>query len=328
MTLKTLKTAAAPVFLFTSILIAAAGPLDAGVFDALKALSGGAVPFTPSLSHLPPDRLNPAARPLKVYFINVGQGDSTYIELPDGKNALIDGGPDKSETGNLALFLSSHSVTRIDNVVLTHPHSDHYTGLQYVFSKMPVSNFFDTQVDNAAATGDEAVRTLAAGAHIVHPSAGDTLPWDENEVGVKVLNACSFSVVSSSSQFINDCSIVLRITYQNISMLFTGDMQDDVEAGLVKQYGGELKSEVLKVGHHGSRYSSSDAFLAAVQPHDAYVSVGQNNYGHPTPSCLARLKKAGAVVRRTDLDGTMEYAIGGTDISPSAAADGLVPLKY
>ena len=268
-TIKAFKTVLAATLLFTSILFSPAGRLNAGSFDTLKELAAGIE--SPAIFRPAPaiDFVN-TVRPLKVYFISVGQGDSTYIELPNGANVLIDAGPSNTNANELVSFLAAHNVTKIDNVVLTHPHSDHYSGLQYVFSNITVTNFFDTQVDNNGTTVDEAIRAKAQamGVNIFHPSAGDTLAWDPGEVRVKVLNACSSPVTSGAGQFINDCSIVLKVTYQNTSMLFTGDMQDDVEANLVKQYGSELKSDVLKVGHHGSRYSSSDAFLAAVQPHD------------------------------------------------------------
>ncbi|OGS06990.1 MAG: hypothetical protein A2270_05820 [Elusimicrobia bacterium RIFOXYA12_FULL_51_18] len=259
----------------------------------------------------------------------MGQGDAAYIELPNGNNALIDAGPSKAKTGYLAAFLSEHNVVKIDNVVLTHPHADHYTGLQYVFSNIPVANFYDTQTDNTGTSVDEAIRAKAQsmGVNIVHPSAGDMLDWDAGEVQVKVLNACSSPGMSGSGQFLNDCSIVLKITYQNTSMLFTGDMQEDVEADLVTTYGSELKSDVLKVGHHGSQYSSSDVFLAAVKPHDAVISVGRNNYGHPAPDCRARLQAAGAILHRTDLEGSIEYVIGANSASFSPL-DSISSLKY
>ena len=329
-TIRTFKALIAAAFFFTTIAFPSVIPLYAGAFDTLKAILPVNDPIAlPEPTRTPvTDPLRPV-RPLKVYFLSVGQGDAAYIELPNGNNALIDGGPSKAKNGYLATFLSDHKVVKIDNVVLTHPHADHYTGLQYVFSNIPVANFYDTQVDNTGTSVDEAVRAKAQsmGVNIVHPSTGDMLGWDAGEVQVKVLNACSRPVLSGSGQFLNDCSIVLKITYQNTSMLFTGDMQEDVEANLVTTYGAGLKSDVLKVGHHGSRYSSSDAFLAAVKPHDAVISVGRNNYGHPTPDCLARLQAVGATLYRTDLDGSIEYVVGANYASFSSL-DSIASLKY
>jgi beta-lactamase superfamily II metal-dependent hydrolase len=102
------------------------------------------------------------------------------------------------------------------------------------------------------------------------------------------------------------------MTYQNTSLLFTGDVQADAEAQMVSKYGSKLQADVLKVGHHGSSGSSSAAFLNMVKPKAAYISVGKgNSYGHPTQAALSRLQAAGAAVYRTDLSGTQEYTIGG-----------------
>ncbi len=327
--IRTLKAVLAATSLFTSILLPTAGLLNAGAFATLNELTAGIEsPALPQPVQVPAADFVSVGHPLKVYFLNVGQGDAAYMELPNGSNVLIDAGPSKAKTGYLASFLAEHNVTKIDNVVLTHPHADHYTGLQYVFPNISVTNFFDTQADNTSTTVDEAIRAKAQalGLNIIHPAAGDTLAWDPGEVQVKVLNACSAPVASGSGQFLNDCSIVLKVTYQNTSMLFTGDMQMDVEAELVKEYGPNLRSDVLKVGHHGSQYSSSDAFLAAVHPRDAYISVGLNNYGHPALSCLTRLQNSGAIVHRTDLDGPLEYMIG--EAAPASAVNNVASLKY
>ncbi len=247
---------------------------------------------------------------LNVYFLNVGQGDSIYIELPNGKNALIDGGPSSSATGALAKFLEAKKVAEIDNVVLTHPHSDHYNGLKYVLSKIKVDNFYDTRLNNSGATADEAVRAQVSqlGINTVYPAAGDHIDWSAG-VDVKVFNACSEPISSSKSDVINNCSIVLKMTYNGSSVLFMGDVQNDAEQALVAKYGDELKADVLKVGHHGSKYSSTDAFLAAVHPAKAYIEVGKNNYGHPTQDALGRLQKSGAKIFRTDLDDTQEVCM-------------------
>lgn len=274
-----------------------------------------------------------SAGALHAYFINVGQGDSEYIELPNGKNVLIDGGPaNPAGSGDplVAQFLSQHNVTKIDYVLLTHPHSDHYTGLDYVFSHLQVSNFYDTQEEN---TGSSTIKTLRAkissmGVNVSYPAEGDTLNWDPGEVQVKVLHSCSTPGSSSNGTVLNNCSIVLRVTYQNTSLLYTGDMQSDVEAQLVQKYGAQLQSDVIKVGHHGSAGASSAAFLNKVQPKAAYIEVGANNsYGHPTQAALSRLQAAGAAIYRTDQGGTQEYTIGGNasytgplSAQPAAAA--------
>ena len=289
--------------------------------------NAGDIPAVPA-----PTAVLSSAGALHAYFIDVGQGDAEYIELPNGKNVLIDGGPaNPAGTGDplVAQFLSQHDVVKIDYVLLTHPHSDHYTGLDYVFSHYTVHNFYDTNEEN---TGSSSLKTLRAkisnmGVNVSYPAEGDSLNWDPGEVQVKVLHSCSTPGSSSNGAVLNNCSIVLRITYQNTSLLYTGDMQSDVEAQLVQKYGSQLQSDVLKVGHHGSAGASSASFVNAVKPKAAYIEVGANNsYGHPTQAALSRLQAAGAAIYRTDQSGTMEYTVGGNaytgplSAQPAAAA--------
>lgn len=260
-----------------------------------------------------------SARDLKIYFVDVNQGDAEYIELPNGKNALIDGGPSSSISSKLATFLTDNSVSNIDYVVLTHPHSDHYQGLSYVFDNCQVNNFYDTGMNNSGAAGDETVRSKAtaeSGCNISYPSEGDTLSWDP-DVTVKILHATPGSASSSDGDTLNNSSIVLKLTYKGTSALFIGDIQDTVESQLVSTYGIQLAAKVLKVAHHGSQYSSIDAFLSKVSPVKAYIEVGaSNSYGHPTAEALARLQNAGATIYRTDLNGTCTYTISSSTAIP------------
>ncbi|GEM_PF-2656804 len=298
-------------------------PARAGeAFDSLASLAEGAAAFlAPLPAAEPPEAtlLRPAPG-LSVYFVSVGQGDAIYVEFPDGKNALIDGGPSSSSSGPLALFLRERGISSIDHVVLTHPHSDHYKGLQHVFANYTVGAFYDTRVDNSSATGDNAVRAKAEelGVTTVYPAPGEVLDWSAG-VEVKVLSSCHEPFASKNSETLNNCSIVVRLEYGGASLLFTGDAGEDVEARLVKEYGAGLRSDILKVGHHGSRYSSTSPFLAAVRPARAYIEVGSNNYGHPHPEAVSRLLEAGAEIFRTDLSGTQEFRAAAPMLCMAAA---------
>jgi beta-lactamase superfamily II metal-dependent hydrolase len=294
--------------------------------DAFAGLQLGSAPapLLGSEVEAPEARKVSLAPGLNIYFINVFQGDAELIEFPNGKNLLIDAGspptPDSQYTTPIvSSFLKKHGVTKIDHMVMTHPHADHYGGMQWIFENLQVDNFYDTRIDNSEATGDDAVREQARkepGCTVRYPVEGESLDMASG-VEIKVLHSCPTASKSSdygqnAGNALNDCSITLKISYKGASALFTGDIGSDVEARLVKTYGKALKSDILKVGHHGSAYSSSEAFLKAVKPKAAYIEVGKyNDYGHPTPSTLARLESLGIAIHRTDKEGTLEYAMGG-----------------
>lgn len=308
-----LKAVSSALFLLLAVVHFAALPLKAQALEqlGLSAPPRVEIPLAPAPSNA---TLYSAGPGLNVYFLNVGQGDAIYIELPGGKNALIDGGPSGSATGPLAAFLKEKKVSAIDHVVLTHPHSDHYNGLNYVFANITVSNFYDTRVDNSGAKADNTLREAvsALGVNTVYPAPGDLLDWSAPGVEIKVFNSCPTAFATKQSETLNNCSIMMKMSYNGSSLLFTGDTEGETEIKLAAKYGDDLKADVLKVGHHGSKYSSTSPFLKAVQPAKAYIEVGKNNYGHPTQDALGRLLGSGAKVFRTDLDDTQAFSVAGS----------------
>ncbi|HAF94816.1 MAG: hypothetical protein A2X34_02550 [Elusimicrobia bacterium GWC2_51_8] len=324
------KAPLAAVLLFSGLFFAfPAADLFAGAFyDLTAAAFNLEIPAIPNPA--PAKLLGPlkAAPALNAYFVKVGQGDCEYLELPNGKNVLIDGGPaDYSGTGipPVARFLTQQGITRLDHVVLTHPHADHFAGLQYVFDHVQVDNFYDTREDNPGASTLKALRKQISqnpAVTVNYPAEGDTLNWDPGEVQVKVLNSCSTPGQSTSGGVLNNCSIVLKVTYQDISLLYGGDMQDELEARLVSKYGSALQADVLKVGHHGSANASSTSYLGKVKPKFAYIEVGAGNpFGHPTQAALSRLQATGAKIYRTDLDGTQKFTVSGGNSTLEAVID-------
>ncbi|MDT8286403.1 MAG: MBL fold metallo-hydrolase [Elusimicrobiales bacterium] len=244
---------------------------------------------------------------LNIYFLNVGQGDATYIELPNGSNVLIDGGPSSTPVRE---FLMAKGVRKIDHVVLTHPHSDHYRGLKKVFQYFEIENFYDTRVENLNAVGDNNLRELAAAqsAGIHFPEIGDKMDWDRN-VTVKVLNTCSEEIRTRDSSKINNCSLTIRFYYNGTGFLTAGDIEASQENAITRLFKSGLESQILKVPHHGSAYSSTPKFLERVKPVHAIISYGVgNNYGHPHADALVRLQGAGATVYGTQ-DGNLMMTI-------------------
>ncbi len=234
---------------------------------------------------------------LSVHFINVGQGDSILIQTPTGASMLIDGGD--TDTG-VVQYLKSKGVTRLDIVVATHPHADHIGGLVQILQAVPVAKVITNGQPTTTRTYENFLDAIAAArSEYVEVKRGDTLN----------LGGLSFVVLNPTnimSDDFNNNSIVLRLVYGTVSFLFEGDAQAAAEASMIASSVSPVKATILKVGHHGSRTSSSPAFLALVKPEVAIYSAGiTNDYGHPHPETLAALAAVGAKVYGTDVNGTV-----------------------
>ena len=232
---------------------------------------------------------------LTIHFIDVGQGDAILIQTPGNNTMLIDGG--EVDAGpRLVAYLAAFGVDSVDVVVATHPHADHIGGLISVLS--PESGIaVGAVLDN----GDESdsntyrtFRTLAMGHEYATVLMDTELPLDDL-LDVDMIVPYDLAGYSSEP---NDNSILVRVAYANVSFLFTGDCEEECEGNVLDA---ELKSNVLKVGHHGSNTASSDAFLLKVLPEIAVISVGQgNSYGHPHKGIIEKLDYLGTVILRTD----------------------------
>ncbi len=237
--------------------------------------------------------------PLRVHFIDVGQGDSTLVQCPDGSNILIDGGSVFSYPF-LIEYLKNLGLEKIDLLVASHPHGDHIGGLIKVLETFPVGTVLDSGKEHTSEYYLRFMEKIKARSQTRFKLArkGDRFSFGR----VKLI------VLHPSSQLpdnLNDVSIVLKLIYGEESFLFTGDAEDWAEKQVLGS-GFSLKSTVLKVGHHGSKTSTSPTFLNRVSPRVAVILVGENNvYGHPVPQILRRLKAHGVEVYRTDLHGTV-----------------------
>lgn len=247
---------------------------------------------------------------LEVTFLDVGQGDAILIETPGGVEMLIDGGPDGTVLRELSRELGWHDRT-IDVVVGTHPDLDHIGGLVDVLERYDVSMLITTEntgETTAAAAYQEAV--VAEGTKIVYARAGQTLQLGSSTVVTILSPARDPSMLES-----NTASIVLQVRYGETEFMLTGDAPKSIEDYLVTQYGEQLESEVLKLGHHGSDTSTSELFLDAVDPDWAVASAGADNrYGHPHQAVLARTQESGAETLSTSLSGSITFHSDGVRV--------------
>ena len=236
---------------------------------------------------------------LRAYFLDVGQGDSSVILFKD-KVILIDAG-EVDQGDRVVSDLEKLGVTRIDLLVATHPHSDHIGGMQKVLAHFPVGKVLDSGIPTTSSLYEYFLKTVdEKNIPYVVAEQGETIDLDPF---LRIL------VLSPPKEHIGDDlntnSIVLRISYGTVNLLYTGDATTAAEDAMEKT-GYPLDAQVIKVGHHGSSGSSSAAFLSRVDPEVAVISVGaDNDYGHPHEETLERLKTAGPLVLRTDRDGTI-----------------------
>lgn len=246
--------------------------------------------------------LHPDGR-LHLRFLAVGQGDSALVLTPEGKSIVIDGGPDWStleELGNYLPFLHR----RIDLLVLSHPNLDHLLSFPEILKRYSVGGIVMAGTENSLPRYQEIFALAERNAvPMFMVSAGQMIAIEQN-VTMNILWPPKI-MPKGFSKNDNNQSVVLMLTYNSHRALFTGDEEHQVEETLVRSHA-DLKADILKVAHHGSRTSSTDAFLRAVHPSLAVISVGKNSYGHPRPEVLKLLKDAGAEIHRTDEEGTIE----------------------
>ena len=252
---------------------------------------------------------------LKVDFLDVGQGDSAFIQTPQNHKILIDGGPDASLLRKLSSLMPFWDK-EIDLVILTHPESDHMQGLLDVLQSYKADYILWSGVKKTAPEYDEWINVLEKqkkmGAKIIIAEAGQEIK--AGNVLIDTLYPFSSMEGYKLTTSANDTCVVSRLIYGKDSFLFTGDIDSKAEKELVNSKESIL-SDVLKVAHHGSKYSTSDIFLSAVSPKIAVISVGaKNKFGHPTPEVLQRLEKFGIKVFRTDKDGDVKFVSNGNII--------------
>lgn len=250
---------------------------------------------------------------LTVAFLDIGQGDAIFIEAPNGNQMLIDGGPPKTVLSALRKVMPFYDRS-IDLLLVTNPDKDHIAGFIDVLNSYKVGQVVQPGTDSPTATYAELEKIITA-KHLpkILAERGQIIWLDKKHgVGFQII----FPDRDVSGLSTNDGSIVGKLIYGGTSVMFTGDSPQNIEHYLVSLGGNELKSDVLKVGHHGSRTSTSEEFVGFVSPVYAVISDGKgNSYGHPHQETLDTLQKFGVKVFRTDQLSTIVMKSDGESIT-------------
>jgi competence protein ComEC len=253
---------------------------------------------------------------LKVHFINVGQGDSIMIQLPGGQTMLIDAGPSDS----VVSYLNQQNIKKINYLVATHPHADHIGGMAAVIRAFDIEKIYMPRASHTSQTYEKVLLAIKAkGLKILSAKAGTTV-LDQDGLKVNFVAPCG-----SSYNNLNNYSAVIKIQHGNTSFLLTGDAEAESEQQMLAS-GANLKADVLKVGHHGSSSSTTQAFLTSVSPKYAVISCGAGNqYGHPHQEVLSRLSSAGVKIYRTDTNGTVIFTSDGKILTVKTLGGSIQP---
>ena len=241
---------------------------------------------------------------LEIYYLDVGNADSILIRYSD-KNVLIDAG-NNGDGKKLVSYFKSLNISGFDYVIGTHAHEDHIGGMDDIIDNFSIKHFFMPDVITTTKTFEDVLDSLK----------NNNIKFETPKIDSNfVVGDLKFKVlyIGDSKEDLNDTSIVIKLIYKNTSYLFMGDATSNVEKQILDK---NLKSDVLKVGHHGSKYSSSAKFLNEVCPKYSIIEVGKNNdYGHPKDIVLKKLEKIGSKIYRTDNDGTIYLKSDGNDIN-------------
>lgn len=249
---------------------------------------------------------------LKVHFLDVVQGDCILVQFPGGQNMLVDAG--KNDSANtIVSYLKKTGVSKIDYLIGTHPHEDHIGSMDTVIKTFQIGEVYMPRATTTTKTFRDVLAAIKdKGLKITTAKAGVNIMKADN------LTADIIAPHKGEYESLNNHSAVIKITYDHVSFLLTGDAEEQSEFEMLASSVVSPKADVLKVGHHGSKSSTSAGFLQAVSPKYAVISVGANNdYHHPHKGTIDKLKKAGVEVLRTDEKGTILFVTNGKDISYS-----------
>lgn len=244
-----------------------------------------------------------ARHPLTFHLIDVGQGDSMLLEMPNQKTILIDGGPPEAAM-DLLTYLKKQNVSQIDLLVVTHPHIDHIGGLLPVMKKFPVQQIIDSGKIHSTKTYQEYIKYIIDENIPIIFAKQDQFIAIDPEVSMQILN------IPEPNKTINESSLALHVEYEDVNLLLLADINQEQEKELVKKH--HLSADIVKIAHHGSQTSTAMKFLQEVQPDVALISYAlDNEFDHPHQQVIDRLLKLNTKIYSTALHGNIVIFIDG-----------------
>ena len=255
---------------------------------------------------------------LIVHFLDVGQGDSIFIELPNGKTMLVDAGENYHGQGIID-YVQTIGYHKLDYVVATHPHEDHIGSMPYIVRNFEIGSIYMPDVTANTATFESLLKAIKAkGLRVKNGRTGVHIIKDSE------LTADIIAPDKPDESNLNNSSIVLLLTFGNVSYLLTGDAETK-ELNAIRA---DMHATVLKAGHHGSKTSTTQTLLKKISPSVTVISCGKNNdYGHPHAEVLKMLKSVNSTVYRTDRDQTVIVATDGSSLTVSTGNPSIKAAK-
>lgn len=318
---------------FLGLMLMAAWAASCGPSLEYSAVKTGPAAITPDETAPPDESGESPARThgdLQIVMVDVGQGDGLVVISPNGKTVVIDTGI-KEAGQTMVDFLTERGVTTVDLMILTHPHADHIGGATTVINSLEVLRVLDSGSTHESATYRKLFETLdERGIPVLIAHRGRKIKLDQ---GIEMTVLAPFDEPFTGTRSdANSNSIVARLTYGKVSVLFTGDSEAVTEEALIEHKSPQLplSATVLKVAHHGSAYASTQAFLEEVNPKAALISCGAgNSYGHPNSDTVDRISSFTPYVYRTDEQGTISLITDGTTltITPARGAPATISVN-